>query len=63
MLEMDQLEYTDVITGLMIQVKEHTVRQLALDLWKYYPNETQMLYASLAQTQHTKPLPRLLMKE
>ena len=62
-LEMDQLEYTDAVTGLMIQVKEHTARNIALDLWKYYPNETAMLYASLAQTQHTKPLPRLLMKD
>jgi len=61
--ETDQLDYTDCIVNLMIIINEHSARDIALDLWKYYPNETLSLYAALTQTQHTKPIPRLLQKD
>jgi hypothetical protein len=53
-IETDSLDYTDSIVNLMIQVTDTNARNIALDLWKYYPIETQLLSTSLIQTQHTK---------
>lgn len=52
--EMNQLDYEDAIVNLMIRVNPATARSIALDLWKYYPNQTQIIHAALFQTQHTK---------
>jgi hypothetical protein len=61
--EIDQLDYTDSITDFMMKIKEHSSRNIALDLWKYYPDQAQLLSTALIQTQHTKKIARLLMKE
>lgn len=55
----DQLDYEDAIVNLMIRVNPHTSRPITLDLWKYYPTETQLMLTSLTQTQHTKKIPKL----
>lgn len=62
--EIDELDYVEAITGLMMRIAEEpTARNIALDLWKYYPSETQKLSTALIQTQHTKKVPRLLTKD
>ena len=55
----DILDYEDAIVNMMTRVNEHTSRPIALDLWKYYPTETQLLSTSLVQTQHTKKIAKL----
>ena len=57
--ETDQLDYVEDVTGMMMRINQMTARAIALDLWRYYPTETQLLYASLAQTQHTKRVSKL----
>lgn len=57
--ETDYINYTECVVDLMMQIKEHSARPIALDLWKYYPMETRMLYAALAQTQHTRKICKL----
>jgi len=57
--ETEELDYTESIVNFMIQVNQNTSRAIALDLWKYYPTESQQLLTALTQTQHTKRLSRL----
>jgi len=58
--ETEELDYVEAITGTMMQIEDDTsARRVALDLWKYYPNETQMLSTALTQSQHTKRLSKL----
>lgn len=60
--ETEELDYVNSIVDLFSSINEHTARPVALDLWKYYPTETQLLYAAIAQTQHTKKVARILQK-
>lgn len=60
--ETDELDYTDAIVDFFSHIREQDARQVALLLWRFYPNETQALLTSLIQTQHTKRLPKLLQK-
>lgn len=57
--ETDQLDYVEDVTGMMMRINPSTSRAIALDLWRYYPNETQLLSTSLIQTQHTKRVSKL----
>ncbi len=61
--ETEQLDYTDAVVNFMIRINQQTSRSIALDLWKYYPEQTQLLTAALIQTQHTKQIPRLFTKD
>ena len=61
--EMIKLDYTDAVTNLLMLVNQNSSRNIALDLWKYYPIETQQLCSALVQTQHTKKVAKLLMKD
>lgn len=61
--EMTQIQHVDDIVAFMTKVNEKTARPLALELWKYYPEETLYLCAALAQTQHTRQIPRLLQRQ
>ena len=61
--EMLKLDYTDAVTNLLMLVNQNSSRSIALDLWKYYPVETQLLSTALTQTQHTKKIAKLLMKD
>lgn len=61
--ETEELDYVEAITGTMMRIQDGTsARSIALDLWKYYPNETQLLSTALTQTQHTRPVPRLFQR-
>lgn len=58
--ETEELDYVEAITGTMMRITdEYTARTIALDLWKYYPHETQMLATALTQSQHTRRIPKL----
>ena len=61
--DLDRLDYTDSVTDLLMSVNQNSARDIALDLWKYYPKETAYLYAALTQTQHTKKIAKLLTKD
>ena len=59
-IETDQLDYVEGITGTMMRITdEYTARHVALDLWRYYPNETQLLSTALQQSQHTRRISKL----
>lgn len=61
--ETDDLDYVESVTGIMMRITdEHTARLVALDLWKYYPTEAQLLATALTQSQHTKQVPRLFQR-
>jgi len=59
-IETEQLDYVESVTGIMMRIHDNTsARAVALDLWKYYPNETQLLSNALTQSQHTKRISKL----
>ena len=58
--ETEELDYVEAITGTMMQITDdRSARNIALDLWRYYPQATLMLTTALAQTQHTRRLSKL----
>lgn len=58
--ETDELDYVESVTGMMMRITdEYTARLVALDLWKYYPTEAQLLATALTQSQHTKRISKL----
>lgn len=58
--ETEELDYVEAVTGVMMRIhNDHAARVVALDLWKYYPTETQMLSTALQQTQHTRRISKL----
>lgn len=58
--ETEELDYVEAVTQLMMRINtEQSARNVALDLWRYYPVEAQMLSTSLQQTQHTRRVSRL----
>jgi len=59
-IETDQLDYVEAITGVMMQItNDRSARNIALDLWKYYPTEALLLSTALTQSQHTKRISKL----
>jgi len=58
--ETEELDYVEAITGVMMRIAdEYSARNIALDLWKYYPHETQLLVTALTQSQHTRRISKL----
>ena len=61
--ETDELDYVEAITGTMMRIQdEQSARTVALDLWKYYPQEALLLSTALTQSQHTRQVPRLFQR-
>lgn len=58
--ETEHLDYVEAVTQLMMRINtEQSARNVALDLWRYYPTETQQLCTALQQTQHTRRVSKL----
>lgn len=60
--ETDKVDYVDNIVALMCGMTDESAREIASDLWHYYPTETIMLLMGLNATQHQEKRSALLRK-
>lgn len=60
--EENELDYVDSVVTFLINISEENARSFAVDMWRFYPVETQHLLNALEATQNIQKIPRLLQK-